>query len=75
MDAHVRPVQQPRQGRLRLGQAAPDFYEEYLAVMDLTAEFYLQTIETVFQEHALPEGHDDAPRRAGRLRGDPATPR
>ncbi|NIA70170.1 polyhydroxyalkanoate depolymerase [Pelagibius litoralis] len=32
------------------------FYEEYRSVMDLTAEFYLQTIETVFQEHALPKG-------------------
>lgn len=32
------------------------FYEEYLAVMDLSAEFYLQTIETVFQQHALPKG-------------------
>ena len=33
-----------------------DFYNEYLAVADLPAEFYLQTIETVFHEHALPEG-------------------
>ncbi len=33
-----------------------EFYNEYLAVMDLTAEFYLQTIETVFQEHSLPKG-------------------
>jgi poly(3-hydroxybutyrate) depolymerase len=32
------------------------FYEEYRSVMDMTAEFYLQTIETVFQEHALPRG-------------------
>ena len=32
-----------------------DFYDEYLAVMDLTAEFYLQTVETVFVSHALPE--------------------
>jgi poly(3-hydroxybutyrate) depolymerase len=32
------------------------FYDEYLSVMDLTAEFYLQTIRTVFQEHALPRG-------------------
>src|SRR5690606_27517444 len=32
------------------------FYDEYLSVMDLTAEFYLQTIQTVFQEHALPRG-------------------
>ncbi|MER2604494.1 MAG: polyhydroxyalkanoate depolymerase [Siculibacillus sp.] len=33
-----------------------DFYDEYLAVMDLTKEFYLQTIETVFLKHSLPEG-------------------
>ncbi len=33
-----------------------DFYEEYLAVMDLPAEFYLQTVKTVFQDHALPDG-------------------
>ena len=32
------------------------FYDEYLAVMDLTAEFFLQTLKTVFQDHALPEG-------------------
>lgn len=31
------------------------FYEEYLAVMDLPAEYYLQTIKTVFQDHDLPE--------------------
>ena len=33
-----------------------EFYDEYLAVMDLTAEFYLQTVDTVFVRHALPEG-------------------
>ena len=33
-----------------------DFYDEYLAVMDLTAEFYLQTVEQVFMRHALPKG-------------------
>jgi poly(3-hydroxybutyrate) depolymerase len=32
------------------------FYDEYLSVMDLPADFYLQTIERVFQEHALPLG-------------------
>ncbi|MEL6299227.1 MAG: polyhydroxyalkanoate depolymerase [Pseudomonadota bacterium] len=37
-------------------QSHRDFYEEYLAVMDLPAEFYLQTVKTVFQEHALPKG-------------------
>jgi poly(3-hydroxybutyrate) depolymerase len=32
------------------------FYDEYRSVMDLSAEFYLQTISTVFQEHLLPRG-------------------
>jgi len=32
------------------------FYDEYLSVCDMTAEFYLQTIEHVFQEHSLPRG-------------------
>jgi poly(3-hydroxybutyrate) depolymerase len=41
-----------------------EFYDEFLAVMDLTAEYYLQTIETVFLEHKLPKGemlHGDTP--------------
>ena len=33
-----------------------EFYDEYMAVMDLTAEFYLQTVESVFIDHALPKG-------------------
>jgi poly(3-hydroxybutyrate) depolymerase len=33
-----------------------DFYDEYLAVMDLTAEFYLDTVERVFIKHDLPQG-------------------
>lgn len=33
-----------------------DFYDEYLAVMDLTAEFYLQTVEVVFVRQALAKG-------------------
>jgi poly(3-hydroxybutyrate) depolymerase len=40
-----------------------EFYDEYLAVMDLAAEFYLQTVDTVFVKHALPKGemmHRDA---------------
>ncbi len=32
------------------------FYNEYLSVMDICAEFYLQTVETVFQKHSLPKG-------------------
>lgn len=33
-----------------------EFYDEYLAVLDMTAEFYLQTIKDVFQEQKLPKG-------------------
>jgi len=36
--------------------ATKKFYDEYLSVCDMTAEFYLQTIEHVFQEHSLPKG-------------------
>ena len=32
------------------------FYDEYMSVMDLPADFYLQTVKRVFQEHALPLG-------------------
>jgi poly(3-hydroxybutyrate) depolymerase len=32
------------------------FYEEYFAVCDLPAEFYLETVKLVFQEHALAQG-------------------
>jgi poly(3-hydroxybutyrate) depolymerase len=41
-----------------------EFYDEYLAVMDLSAEYYLQTVDTVFVRHALPKGtmtHRGAP--------------
>ena len=33
-----------------------EFYDEYLAVMDLTAEFFLQTLQTVFIDHDMPCG-------------------
>jgi poly(3-hydroxybutyrate) depolymerase len=36
--------------------ATKGFYEEYRAVCDMTAEFYLQTIDVVFQRHLLPKG-------------------
>ena len=32
------------------------FYAEYMSVCDMTAEFYLQTVDTVFQRHLLPRG-------------------
>lgn len=33
-----------------------DFYDEYLAVMDLPAEFYLETVKRIFMDHELPKG-------------------
>jgi poly(3-hydroxybutyrate) depolymerase len=48
-----------------------EFYDEYLAVMDLAAEFYLQTVETVFIRHALPKGemrHRGVPIDPGKIR-------
>jgi poly(3-hydroxybutyrate) depolymerase len=48
-----------------------EFYDEYLAVMDLSAEFYLQTVDTVFVRHALPKGtmtHRGAPVDPARIR-------
>ena len=43
------------------------FYDEYLAVMDLTAEFYLETLETVFLRHLLPRDLMTSRNRAIRL--------
>ena len=36
--------------------ATKAFYDEYRSVCDMTAEFYLQTVDVVFQRHALPRG-------------------
>jgi poly(3-hydroxybutyrate) depolymerase len=36
--------------------ATQKFYDEYRSVCDMTAEFYLQTVDVVFQRHLLPEG-------------------
>jgi len=37
-------------------EATRRFYEEYFAVSDLSADFYLETVRLVFQEHALAQG-------------------
>ena len=56
IDAHRDLFQNLVKGDRDSVQAHQTFYDEYLAVMDLTAEFYLQTVETAFQRHALPDG-------------------
>jgi polyhydroxyalkanoate depolymerase len=43
-------------GKLEEARAGKAFYDEYFAVLDLTAEFYLETVNRVFQEHLLPKG-------------------
>jgi poly(3-hydroxybutyrate) depolymerase len=43
-------------GEHEKAQVTKAFYDEYFAVLDLTAEFYLETVEHVFQKHALPLG-------------------
>ena len=44
------------QGNGESAEASKDFYDEYRAVCDMTAEFYLQTVDVVFQRHLLPKG-------------------
>ncbi|WOK36037.1 polyhydroxyalkanoate depolymerase [Sphingomonas sp. C3-2] len=44
------------QGDDESAEATKAFYEEYRSVCDMTAEFYLQTIDAVFQRHLLPQG-------------------
>jgi len=56
LDAHVRFFHHLVQEDGDSADQHRRFYDEYLAVMDLPAEFYLQTIRTIFQEHALPNG-------------------
>lgn len=43
-------------GEIEKAKITKDFYDEYFAVLDLTAEFYLETVRIVFQEHRLPLG-------------------
>jgi poly(3-hydroxybutyrate) depolymerase len=43
-------------GDLEKAKVTKAFYDEYFAVLDLAAEFYLETVRLVFQEHALPLG-------------------
>ncbi len=55
-DAHKKLFNDITIGDGEAAQAHRDFYDEYLAVADLPAEFYLQTIEEVFHKHSLPDG-------------------
>ncbi len=54
--AHVDLFKHLVRGDGESATATRKFYDEYMSVMDLSADFYLQTISRVFQEHALPLG-------------------
>lgn len=43
-------------GETKKVETTRNFYDEYFAVLDLTAELYLETIKDVFQDYALPQG-------------------
>ncbi len=56
IDAHKNLFRHLVEGDGDSVQKHREFYDEYLAVMDLSAEYYLQTVDTVFVKHALPKG-------------------
>jgi polyhydroxyalkanoate depolymerase len=43
-------------GDVERADAIRDFYKEYFAIMDMSADFYLETVEQVFQRYLLPQG-------------------
>ena len=54
--AHMDLWQNLARGEFEKAQGIKDFYDEYFAVADLTAEFYLETVQRIFQEFRLPKG-------------------
>ncbi len=67
VDAHVNQFRNLIKGDGDSAKAHRAFYDEYLAVMDLSAEFYLQTIDRVFQRRLLATGEYE-------YRGEPIDP-
>jgi polyhydroxyalkanoate depolymerase len=54
--AHAQMYEQLANGEVEKAAVTKAFYDEYFAVLDLAAEFYLETVQYVFQEHRLPMG-------------------
>jgi poly(3-hydroxybutyrate) depolymerase len=55
-EAHRRYLAQLMSGDGDSADKHLEFYDEYLSVLDLTEEFYLQTVDVVFQRYLLPKG-------------------
>ena len=68
--AHRELYENLAKGEIEKAEVTKDFYDEYFAVLDLTAEFYLETVRLVFQEHALPLGELEYEGERGRSEGD-----
>src|SRR5215469_1529688 len=66
--AHLDLYQHLARGEIDKADAIKTFYDEYFAVLDLTAEFYLETVAWIFQEARLATG-------ALTFRGAPVTPK
>jgi polyhydroxyalkanoate depolymerase len=56
ISAHVRMVEHAAAGEKDKAEAIRCFYEEYFSVLDIPAEFYLETVRIVFQEALLARG-------------------
>ncbi len=54
--AHVELYNNLAAGEMEKARQTKAFYDEYFAVLDLTAEFYLETVKLVFQDYALAKG-------------------
>jgi len=71
MKSHYQMFEQLVAGDGESADASKAFYDEYRSVCDMTAEFYLQTVEHVFQRHSLPKGelvHRGQPVNLGAIR-------
>src|ERR1700749_308562 len=53
---HVDLADHLAKGETEKAETIKTFYDEYFAVMDLPAEFYIETVRDEFQEHLLPQG-------------------
>ena len=56
LKAHVDLFRAIAKGESAEADTIRTFYDEYFAVLDMTAEFYLETVSRVFQDHLLPKG-------------------
>jgi poly(3-hydroxybutyrate) depolymerase len=56
MGAHLKQFRNLATGDTPAAETHRAFYDEYLAVMDLPAEFYLETVQRIFMDHELPKG-------------------